>query len=161
MDGIPQPHGYSPALGRSLITKNGGWCGVQLAILSFVLDLAYGRITTERNKRLAINVPMKMIAGAGLFSFTDSRLISSKELNPINFIINQIQSAAIIAITGPQKAIMLSIAGNRSRNDCHEPGARTYEMVCPNTSAKSAISIHMIVFLFLLVIAFSQSFFLD
>jgi hypothetical protein len=99
--------------------------------------LAYGLITTIKNKMLAINVPAKMIAGAGLFSSTDSLRRSSKDLNPNIRNASATNAKDTKTMIGPQKAIMLMILGSTPIKLFHDSGAATYETICPMASAMS------------------------
>ena len=76
-----------------------------------------------RKRILAIKVPTKIIAGAGLFSSTDSLRKSSNELNPNVRRVRETNPYEISAMIGPQNAIMLMILGKTVTKLFHESGA--------------------------------------
>src|SRR5512142_887423 len=84
---------------------------------------AYGRITTNRNRMLAISVPTKTMAGAGLLSSIDSRRISWMEVKPSNRIETATKTKAISTTIGPQNATMLRMRGRKVMKLRHAPGA--------------------------------------
>src|SRR5574342_1124895 len=94
-----------------------------LNLMNETLRFSQGLITIIRNRMLAINVPTKIIAGAGLFSSTDSLRKSSKDLKPSARKVKPTKRNEIKAMIGPQKAIMLIILGRTSIKLFHEAGA--------------------------------------
>ena len=69
-----------------------------------------------------------MIAGAGLFSWTDSLRRSSKDWKPSILKERLTRPKETSAMTGPQNAIMLMILGRTLTKLFHESGAAIYEI---------------------------------